>query len=366
MPGTVSGNLSEMRAGSSAPQPPYRKFQGPFLERATSQTGQDLQDPSNFLPSWHALLGAPGIAYDMAREGYRRWQTRDQPDTTDPAETVGHLGTAALTGLITHAADTIPGPAEAAAPRIPLWKSVQAEGTEVPSILNRQTYAQPARAPRAQAQLPAAFQTAPAPYRPPVGTADEPLTLRERMMVPESPPVYPGAPNPQAPPPETLKARVLAQGGQAWHDPAAGLGTVKQERLVEQMGGKPVETITQHSHWPPEQQRIVPSVRDIRQSLQGPRPTPESLEDRAVQQELNWDLERHGRAAESEALRRSIAGSSTGVTKGELTGQVERPVRYTKTPGVTLADKVRRVPGASEDLTSLLKQSVKWAKQKGD
>lgn len=88
--------------------------------------------------------------------------------------------------------------------------------------------------------------------------------------------------------------------------------------------------------------RVTPSVQNIREDLaqvrnaeaQPNRPTDDSLEDRALQQQMNWDLERHGWAAESEARRRAIAGSSTGVTKSDLTGAVEKPVKYTKTPGV--------------------------------
>lgn len=48
------------------------------------------------------------------------------------------------------------------------------------------------------------------------------------------------------------------------------------------------------------------------------RPTPDSMEDRAISQEMQWNLEREGYAAESQARREFIARNSTGVTKGEL------------------------------------------------
>ena len=46
-----------------------------------------------------------------------------------------------------------------------------------------------------------------------------------------------------------------------------------------------------------------------------------SLEDRGIQQEMNWGLERHGYSAESEARREFIVRNSTGVTKGQLVKQ---------------------------------------------
>ena len=187
------------------------------------------------------------------------------------------------------------------------------------------------------------------------------------MMAPEAEPVYPGASQPEAPTPETLKARVLAQGGKTWHDPAAGLGTIKQGRLIEQMGGKPVETVTEKPNFA-DRPRITPSVQNIRERIaqtsdaeaQPNRPTPDSLEDKALQQEMNQDLERHGWAADAEARREFIARNSTGVTKSELTGAAEKPVKYSKTPGVPSPGS-----GGSGDLTDLLRKSLKQAMQKG-
>ena len=81
----------------------------------------------------------------------------------------------------------------------------------------------------------------------------------------------------------------------------------------------------------------VPSTNEIRESLPGvkARTRADILDDRAMQQEMNQGLEEQGRRARSEQLRRDIAGSSTGVTKGDL-------VRGARTP--------QPIPEAAQDL----------------
>lgn len=119
-------------------------------------------------------------------------------------------------------------------------------------------------------------------------------------------------------------------------------------------------------NWPPAQRPVVPSVQNIRERIaqtqeaeNAPnRPTADTLEDHAIQQEMNQDLERHGWAVDSEARREFIARNSTGMTKAELTGAAEKPVRYTKTPGVPSIGT-----GAVEDLTDLLQKSLDAAKK---
>ncbi len=121
--------------------------------------------------------------------------------------------------------------------------------------------------------------------------------------------------------------------------------------------------------------RVLPSVQNIRetnaqvQAAQAApnRPTPDSLDDRAMQQEMNWDLERHGWTADAEARREFIAKNSTGVTKSELTGAQEAPVRYTKTPGVP-SWRGKPASGAplatpGEDLLPKLQQMLDAAKK---
>lgn len=112
--------------------------------------------------------------------------------------------------------------------------------------------------------------------------------------------------------------------------------------------------------------RVTPSVQNIRENLAQVRnaeaapnrPTPDSMEDRALQQEMNQDLERHGWAAESAARREFIARNSTGVTKSDLTGAAEKPVKYTKTPALPSPGS-----GAADDLTDLLQKSLDAAKK---
>jgi hypothetical protein len=89
----------------------------------------------------------------------------------------------------------------------------------------------------------------------------------------------------------------------------------------------------------------VPSVQNIRENLAMAREaeasTPEAVqagkaperpfkritadtrEDNAIQQEMNWDLEKHGWRVASEARREFIARNSTGVTKGQLIEQAK-------------------------------------------
>jgi hypothetical protein len=79
-------------------------------------------------------------------------------------------------------------------------------------------------------------------------------------------------------------------------------------------------------NWQPQRPGIVPSVKNIRENnamvdsaeAQPWRMSADSLDDRATQQEMNWDLEKHGYRAESEARREFIARNSTGITKGDL------------------------------------------------
>jgi hypothetical protein len=132
---------------------------------------------------------------------------------------------------------------------------------------------------------------------------------------------------------------------------------------------------TAESKWtPPDRPRITPSVANIRENLAqvkaaeaAPnRATPDSLEDQALQQEMREDLERHGWAAEAEARREFIARNSTGVTKADLTGAAETPVRYTKTPGVPSwkpGKPAASVPVDVDDLMGKMNQMLLAAKK---
>lgn len=156
---------------------------------------------------------------------------------------------------------------------------------------------------------------------------------------------------------ETARGRKLAAAPQA-----APVAAGTSETPAQPAAAVPSAPSFQFTSRP----RVVPSVQNIRENIaqanaaeaQPSRLTADALDDHALSQEMNWDLERHGWAADSEARREFIARNSTGVTKAELTGAAEKPVRYTKTPGVPS-------PGtpATDDLTDLLQRSLDAAKK---
>jgi hypothetical protein len=140
----VERSAAEQYARGYAPAGAFRRYSGGFLDRATSTFGEDLNHPSNFIPSWHSLLGIPGMAYDAGKEAVSEWQHRNEAPG-DPAEAVGHLGVPLLGAIVTHSADALGNPVEAAPLRPePAWKTAPSAGTEIPSILNRQPYAREA------------------------------------------------------------------------------------------------------------------------------------------------------------------------------------------------------------------------------
>lgn len=102
----------------------------------------------------------------------------------------------------------------------------------------------------------------------------------------------------------------------------------------------------------------VPSTNEIRTSISRPQPGSHEdlLEDRGIQQENRDWLEEQGRRADSEARRRAIAGSSTGITKGDLVNRarIAAPTASAGTPLETPAEP---------DLVPILRQSVELAKK---
>lgn len=111
--------------------------------------------------------------------------------------------------------------------------------------------------------------------------------------------------------------------------------------------------------------RIVPSVQNIRENdamvrdaesrpdrIPKPGSRADKLEDKAYSQEMNWDLERKGWQAESEARREFIARNSTGATKGSLIEQARQG-----------AGQTAEAP-ASSDLTEILLKSLDLATKK--
>lgn len=82
------------------------------------------------------------------------------------------------------------------------------------------------------------------------------------------------------------------------------------------------------SYMTPDRPSIVPSTQNIRDNeamaASAETRVPQVLsrreieDDAGVSQEMNWDLEKHGYRAESEARREFISRNSTGVTKGSM------------------------------------------------
>jgi hypothetical protein len=230
-------------------------------------------------------------------------------------------------------------------------------------------------------------------------------------FLPEHPGVFPGANLPATPPPEFLNPSLVSPArtlpGQLSRevtraprvapaaplpsrqglmlpgkvDPAAALARPAQSgvplpgealgkiparpSLIEQMGGKPVETITERSAWPPERPEIFPPRGPATGSAE------DIAETRQIQDRIRNAAEGEDRSRLGIMRKDWFARNQPGLTKGELTGTPEKPVRYSKTPGVRLADKVRqasaqgtKVPGPAEDMTPLLKKSLKDAMRK--
>lgn len=125
------------------------------------------------------------------------------------------------------------------------------------------------------------------------------------------------------------------------------------------------------ANFPPDAPRSVPSVENIRENdamirdaESQPGPTAaDHLEDKGLSQEMNWDLEKHGYRAESEARREFIARNSTGMTKAELT----RRFNAQKKPGggtpPTSAAATPVPTPANADLKALLEQSLEMARK---
>jgi hypothetical protein len=116
--------------------------------------------------------------------------------------------------------------------------------------------------------------------------------------------------------------------------------------------------------------RPVPTTNEIRTRIQADANAPKAgtradlMEDKAVDQQWQWHLERHGWSAESEARREFIARNSTGMTKGEL---AKRFAESRSGSGAQTAPAQAAGPEtAANDLTSILQKSLDAArKQKG-
>jgi hypothetical protein len=108
-----------------------QRSSGGFIERATTAAGQSLQNPANFLPSWQDVL-LPG--FNATKQAYQEAKGYLQgAPAQDPAQKLGSMAPAVLTALVSHAADVIPNPVEAAPLRpTPAWRTQPQPVTEIP------------------------------------------------------------------------------------------------------------------------------------------------------------------------------------------------------------------------------------------
>ena len=146
--------------------------------------------------------------------------------------------------------------------------------------------------------------------------------------------------------------------------PASALGRIPLPPAVE--ATQPVASHAPTVIIAPPRAEYPPAAPVIIQ--RGPLPgSPEDiLETRSIQEEVRDRAEGEDRSRLSAAKKEWFARNQPGSTKGELTGTADKPVRYTKTPGVKIAAPPSGtvVPQPDEDLTPLLKKSVKMARVK--
>jgi hypothetical protein len=131
---------------------------GGFIDRLTTQAGRALQNPGNFLPSWKDII-APGLS--ATQQSYQ--EAKDYlsgAPAEDPAKKLGNMVPAAISALVTHAADAVGNPMAAKVPaevaaRAPQF-TFQVRPEDIPKMANRasssRAVGQPADTPQAPSQ----------------------------------------------------------------------------------------------------------------------------------------------------------------------------------------------------------------------
>lgn len=194
----------------------------------------------------------------------------------------------------------------------------------------------------------------------------------------EAAPKYPGAPMPEAPTPELVKAQSLAKGPQSVVDPAAGLGKIPVSKAAE--SSIPVQKIT-----PKDIERqlnealggqpLKPNVPLKQQVSTTPKPTVDAeghtqVESSAVKS-FKYD-------AENQEFHVKPNGGRTTYVYGEVSPDAAEAFNAAESKGnawiqirnnplvAKIIDgkriAVRPVPKPSEDLTGILQQSVEQAR----
>lgn len=124
------------------------------------------------------------------------------------------------------------------------------------------------------------------------------------------------------------------------------------------------------SNWTPPERQPAPSVNEIRERVQGEAKSnkqADALEDHAIQQQMAYDLQRHGWSAEQEARREFIARNSTGFVKTQNREFGGPSLLSDQLPGEATPKigKVAKAPApASDDLTDILQKSLDEARKR--
>ena len=139
-------------------------------------------------------------------------------------------------------------------------------------------------------------------------------------------------------------------GGGTGQAAAAEGEAVEEEapRLIDKMGGKPLETVTEGPSTAAEAYSVGP--KPVIQRGPIPGSAADRLETQTLQDSVRAAAEREAQTIESQGKREWFARNQPGSTKGELTGAPDKPVRFTKTPAARLKEQLKSapVPSASE------------------
>lgn len=180
--------------------------------------------------------------------------------------------------------------------------------------------------------------------------------------LPDNPGEFPGTPLPEAPPRELSQAGALMRGVSRPIDPAAGLGNIPQ-RIGPSATEAPPKNVAPPSYPPDRASRL--------QQFPIPGSPEDAMETRNIQERIREAAAGEEQSAASQEKKEWFARNQPGKTKSELTGQVAKPVRYTKTSVAKGNDASKSLPAPGtteprpdEDLTPLLRKSVAAAKSK--
>lgn len=124
------------------------------------------------------------------------------------------------------------------------------------------------------------------------------------------------------------------------------------------------------SNWTPPERQAAPSVNEIRERVQDQAKAnkqADQLDDHAIQQQMSYDLQRHGWSAEQEARREFIARNSTGFVKTQNREFGGPSLLSDQLPGEATPKigKGAKAPApATDDLTEILQKSLDEARKR--